>query len=90
MLCLCSPTNLCSPNKIIYVDNFDFYVSEAFEFLKCPEEQENNKEFAEKRKVLKDFIRNKFKNNNRKQSLFKKKLGGFKRKPFQKKKGKLS
>lgn len=72
------------------VESCTFYVLEAFEFLKCPEEQENNKEYAEKRKILKDFIRHKFKNSNRKRTLFKKKLGGFKKKAFQKKKEKLS
>ncbi|XP_054290651.1 probable RNA-binding protein CG14230 [Macrosteles quadrilineatus] len=66
----------------------DSRLKEAEEFLKLPEEHEGDQEFAEKRKMLKDFIRHKVKNSNRKKDPFKKKLGGGSKKSFHKKKGK--
>ncbi|KAG8288973.1 hypothetical protein J6590_007725 [Homalodisca vitripennis] len=51
----------------------------AFEFLKVPDETGDIEVYTEKRKMLKNFIRHKVKNNNRKKIHFKKKLGGLKK-----------
>ncbi|XP_046662269.1 probable RNA-binding protein CG14230 [Homalodisca vitripennis] len=57
----------------------DTRLQEAFEFLKIPDETGDIEVYTEKRKMLKNFIRHKVKNNNRKKIHFKKKLGGLKK-----------
>jgi hypothetical protein len=64
------------------------FFTEAEEFLQAPENNEGDEEFAERRRMLMEFIRHRVKNNNRKKDPFKKKLGTVKRKVFNKKRGK--